>query len=71
VLSDAPALDLGLGALGVLAGVEIWAVPAAVLGGPGLLVLVWMALQAAGALAWIPAARRLRDGDVTRARRRR
>jgi hypothetical protein len=70
VLVDAPALDLGLG-LGVLAGVEVWAVPAAVIGGPGLLVLLWLALQAAGAMAWIPAARRLRDGDVSRARRRR
>jgi hypothetical protein len=70
VLIDAPALDLGLGTLGVLAGVEIWAVPAAVIGGPGLLVLLWMALQAGGAMAWVPAARRLRNDDVSRARRR-
>ena len=70
VLIDAPALDLGLGTLGVLAGVEIWAVPAAVIGGPGLLVLLWMALQAGGAMAWLPAALRLRNDDVSRARRR-
>jgi hypothetical protein len=71
VLIAAPALDLGLETLDVLAGVEVWAVPAAVMGGPGLLVLLWLALQAAGAMAWIPAARRLRDGDASRARRRR
>jgi len=59
-------LDLGVGTVGLLAGLEIWAVPAAVIGGPGLLVLLWIALQAAGAMAWVPAARRLRDGDSTR-----
>jgi len=58
-------LDLGA-SVGVLAGLETWAVPAAVIGGPGLLVLLWIALQAAGATIWIPAARRLRDGDARR-----
>lgn len=71
MLTDGRALDLGVGALGVLAGVEVWAVPAAVIGGPGLLVLLWMALQALGAMAWVPAARRLRGDDLSRARRRR
>jgi hypothetical protein len=47
--------------MSLAAGLEIWAVPAAVIGGPGLLFLLWIALQAAGATVWIPAARRLRD----------
>ena len=71
LLVDGPALDLGIDTVGLLAGFEIWAVPAAVIGGPGFLVLLWIAMQAAGAMAWVPAARRLRNGDVSRARRRR
>jgi hypothetical protein len=71
LLVDGPALDLGIDTVGLLAGFEIWAVPAAVIGGPGFLVLLWIAIQAAGAMAWVPAARRLRNGDVSRARRRR
>lgn len=43
-------------------GFSVWAVPAATIAGPGLLILLWMALQAGGALAWLPAVRRLR-GD--------
>lgn len=70
VLVEASGLDLGVGTLGVLAGFEIWAVPAAVIGGPGLLVLLLIALQAAGAAAWVPATRRLRNDDVLRPRRR-
>lgn len=59
-------LQIGATALGSLAGVEIWAVPAATLGLPGLLVLLWIAAQTVGALAWIPAVRRLRgDEDET------
>jgi len=65
-----PPLDAGVGTFGVFAGLEIWAVPAAVMGGPGLLVLLWIALQAAGATAWVPAARRLRDDDRRHRRRR-
>lgn len=65
-----PPLDAGVGEIGVFAGFETWAVPAAVMGGPGLLVLLWIALQAAGATLWVPAARRLRDDDPrTRPRR--
>jgi hypothetical protein len=64
-----PSIDLGTGTIGLVAGLEIWAVPAAVIGGPGLLVLLWIALQAAGATAWIPAARRLRDDDPSKRRR--
>ena len=62
--------ELHVGTVGVLGGLEIWAVPAAVIGGPGLLVLLWMALQAAGATIWIPAARRLRNDDISRRGRR-
>lgn len=54
--------------MGLFAGVEIWAVPAATIALPGLLVLIWVALQAAGAIAWIPAVRRLRGKDDPRRR---
>jgi hypothetical protein len=63
-----PTVNLGVGTFGVLAGLEIWAVPAAVIGGPGLLFLLWVALQTAGATVWIPAARRLRDDEKSKAR---
>jgi hypothetical protein len=66
---QAPGPGLGVETLGVLAGVETWIVPAAAIAGPGFLVLLWILLQAAGAMAWIPATRRLRDGDVSRVRR--
>lgn len=55
-------LDLGSQGLGKLGGIEVWAVPAAAIGTPGLLVLVWVLLQSIGAALWIPAARRLRTG---------
>ena len=64
-----PPVNLGVGTIGVLAGLEIWAVPAAVIGGPGLLFLLWVALQTVGATVWIPAARRLRDDDASKGRR--
>jgi hypothetical protein len=67
---DDPQLDLGVGGVGLLAGLEVWAVPAATIAGPGLLVLLWVALQTVGALVWVPAARRLR-GDGRRHSRRR
>jgi hypothetical protein len=53
-------VDLQLGAVGLLAGTGAWLVPAAVIGGPGLLVILFVVLQIAGAVAWIPAVRRLR-----------
>ena len=31
---------------------------------PGILIIVWVALQAIGALAWIPAVRRLRGDEA-------
>jgi hypothetical protein len=47
----------------LVAGFGVYAVPAAVLAGPGVLLLVWVALQTVGAAAWIPAVRRLRGRD--------
>ena len=38
--------------------------PFATFGGPGLIVLLWVAAQAGGASIWIPAARRLRGADA-------
>jgi hypothetical protein len=64
-----PQVNLGVGTIGVLAGLEIWAVPAAVIAGPGLLFLLWVALQTVGATVWIPAARRLRDDESSKAGR--
>jgi len=66
---QAPETRIGLETLGVLTGLDTWIVPAAVIAGPGLIVLLWVVLQAVGAMAWIPATRRLRDGDVSTARR--
>ena len=58
---------LALAAASVLAGASVFAVPAAVLGGPGLLIILFVVLQAVGALGWIPAVRRLRSEDSQRA----
>jgi Bacterial Ig domain len=58
-----PRLDLGSFGVDLLAGAEIWSVPAATLGVPGVLLLIWVALQAVGALAWIPAVKRLRGDE--------
>jgi hypothetical protein len=44
----------GIGGMGVL----LWAVPAAVLGIPGFLVILVVLLQAGGGLIWLPVARR-------------
>jgi hypothetical protein len=45
-----------------------FAVPAAALGGPGLLIIVWVLLQTLGMATWIPAVRRLRGEDEEGAR---
>jgi hypothetical protein len=63
VAATADLASLGLGDVS-LAGVTIWVVPAAILGVPGVLVIVWVILQALGVLAWLPAVRRLRGGEV-------
>jgi hypothetical protein len=63
-----PQLAIGSLAGALLGGIEIWSIPAATLGVPGVLIIVWVGLQAAGALAWIPAVRRLRsDEDAPKA----
>lgn len=45
---------------------QLWVVPAAVIGGPGLVVLLWIAAQAVAGGIWLPAARRLRGDDARR-----
>jgi hypothetical protein len=67
VIADQARLEIGLGGVDILAGAEVWAVPAATIGVPGLLILLWVMLQAVGAVAWIPAVRRLRGDDARRA----
>jgi len=54
---------VALGALGLLGSIDIWIVPGLLLGVPGLLVVAFVLFQAVGALAWIPAIRRLRGPD--------
>jgi hypothetical protein len=61
--ADAGPVQVSGGTLTVLDGFDTWSVPAAVVGVPGLLVVLWVALQTVGALAWIPAVRRLRGED--------
>jgi hypothetical protein len=61
---------LGTDVVALLDAPLVWFVPGAVVGVPGLLVLLWIALQAVGALAWIPAVRRM-SGEPLAARRRR
>jgi hypothetical protein len=63
VAFDEPRFDLASMEIDLLAGVEIWSVPAATLGVPGILLIAWVALQGLGALAWIPAVRRLRGEE--------
>lgn len=65
---DAPGvrpIQLSLGPLGLVGGIDVWAVPGLVVGVPGLLIVVFALLQAIGAMAWVPAIRRLRDDGAT------
>jgi hypothetical protein len=63
VLFEPAQLELGFGTVDFLQGAQVWIVPAASLAVPGLLLLLFVALQAVGALAWVPAVRRLRGED--------
>jgi hypothetical protein len=63
---DDQRLALALGGIGGLGGLQIWAVPAATMGVPGIVVLLWVLLQAGGTIAWVPAVKRLR-GEEKRA----
>ncbi len=67
---DGPTNDLGVGVdvLTLLDSPFDWVVPGAAVGVPGLLVVLFVGLQAAGALAWIPAVRRMGEGDDRRRR---
>ena len=65
---DEPGFDVDLTSLSFLDRMDVWVVPAATIAGPGLIVLLWVALQAGGVSLWIPAARRLR-GEERSARR--
>jgi hypothetical protein len=58
---DGAQLDIGV--VDVMASVQAYAVPAAAIAVPGIVLLIWLGLQAIGALAWIPAVRRLRGRD--------
>ena len=64
-------LGLGMGGLDVLGSFDTWAVPAATVGGVGLLVLLFAALQAGATVIWVPAVRRLRGERTPRRRLRR
>ncbi len=61
---EAAPMPIALGALGLLGSIDIWIVPGLLLGVPGLLVVAFVILQAVGALAWIPAIRRLRGNHA-------
>jgi uncharacterized membrane-anchored protein len=63
VAFEEPQLELGVGSLALLSGASTWIVPAATMAGPGLIVLLWVALQTGGVSLWIPAARRLRGEE--------
>ena len=62
-------LGTGLDILALLDGQFVWFVPGAAVGVPGLLVIAFVVLQGVGAMAWIPAMRRL-GGDDQPTRRR-
>jgi hypothetical protein len=55
--------SLGVASVDLFAGAAAFAVPVAVLGGPGLLIILWVTLQTLGALTWIPAVKRLRGEE--------
>jgi hypothetical protein len=63
-------IGIGTEVFALLEGPLVWFVPGAAVGVPGLLVLLFIALQAAGAMAWLPAVRRM-SGDPVPVRRRR
>jgi hypothetical protein len=69
--ADTELIRLGTDVLALLDAPLVWFVPGAAVGVPGLLVLLWIALQAVGALAWIPAVRRMSGEPIAMRRRRR
>lgn len=61
--ADAP-VSLNLGPLSALGGAPEWSIPAVVVGTPGVLLILWVALQVSAALAWFPLVRRLRGSPL-------
>ena len=61
---DDPGGDLGMDLMTKLDGTFVWFVPGAAVGVPGLLVILFVVLQGAGALAWVPAVRRMGGDDL-------
>ena len=59
---------LSVGGLGDFGALQLWLVPGAVIAGPGLLVLIWLAIQVLAGMAWLPAARRVRGQEDRRRR---
>jgi hypothetical protein len=61
--------EVGVDVFGLLDADFVWFVPAASMAVPGLLVIVWVLLQTIGALAWIPAVRRMSRESMDRRKR--
>lgn len=63
---DPAELQIHFETAGLLDGTTVWLVPTATFAIPALLLFLFVALQAVGALAWVPAVRRLggRDDEV-------
>jgi hypothetical protein len=59
-------VGLDIGGVELVGTLDTWLVPATTIGGTGLLVLLFVALQAAGTVAWLPAVRRLRGEERKR-----
>lgn len=55
---------LSLGPLSFLGTLDVWIVPGLLYGVPGILLIVFILLQGAGAAAWLPAIRRLGGSDT-------
>jgi len=57
--------ELTFGSSGTTLGLGGFVVPVTVFGVPAVLILLWVALQVAGGVIWLPAARRVRGGGGT------
>jgi hypothetical protein len=64
-------IGVGTEVFALLDGPLVWFVPGAAVAVPGLFVLLFVALQALGAMAWVPAVRRMSGEDPLPLRRRR
>jgi hypothetical protein len=69
--TETGSFGLGANVAAMLDAPLVWFVPGAAVGVPGLLVLLWIGLQAVGAIAWIPAVRRMSGEPIATRRRRR